>query len=216
MQKRTSRKARRLALVLVAVVAGTAVIGWGGLAAWQAYTENDGNSVTAGTLGHENHVSANCASSATLPMASACAAILNVSGVSPSSPATLTSGTVKIDSTGSLNSTFTLSTVTQSTATVTAPSGGLCADLVLTVTDLNAGGPVYTGALSGAINNVSLNNNAATPSSTWTGGGTANTGTGPTGNTFTFTVTRGAGFNNNSADSGASCTTTFQFKQTSA
>jgi len=49
---RKRRRSVRIALVLGAVVASTAVIGWGGLAAWSAYTENAGNSAAAGTLAH--------------------------------------------------------------------------------------------------------------------------------------------------------------------
>ena len=47
--ERKSRRSLRVALVLGAAVAGTALVGWGGLAAWSAYTENAGNSVAAGT-----------------------------------------------------------------------------------------------------------------------------------------------------------------------
>lgn len=214
MSKRRHRKAVRLGLVLGGTLAATAIIGWGGLAAWQAYTENDGNAVAAGTLQHKNTVSATCTSVTALP-STGCDIVFNVSGVSPSSPATLASGVVKVDNTGSLNSTFKLSTVTAGTTTVTAPAGNLCADLVLTVTDRN-GATVSSAAMSSSINGVSLNNSAATPSSIWTGGGTAPNGTGATGNTFTFTVTRGANFNNNSADQGQSCTANFQFQQTNA
>ena len=50
MENRKSKRSLRVALVLGAAVAGTALVGWGGLAAWSAYTENAGNSVAAGTL----------------------------------------------------------------------------------------------------------------------------------------------------------------------
>ena len=49
---RKSRRSLRIALVMGTMVAGTALVGWGGLAAWSAYTENAGNSATAGTLSH--------------------------------------------------------------------------------------------------------------------------------------------------------------------
>ena len=40
METRKSKRSLRLALVMGAAVAGTALVGWGGLAAWQAYTQN--------------------------------------------------------------------------------------------------------------------------------------------------------------------------------
>ena len=46
METRKSKRSVRLALVLSAAVAGTALVGWGGLAAWQAYTQNSGNAFT--------------------------------------------------------------------------------------------------------------------------------------------------------------------------
>ena len=45
MESRKSKRSLRMALVLGAAVAGTALVGFGGLAAWNAYTENAGNSV---------------------------------------------------------------------------------------------------------------------------------------------------------------------------
>lgn len=214
MQNRKQKKTLRLAMVLGATVAGTAVIGWGGLAAWQAYTENDGNTVAAGTLQHANTTSATCTSTFTLPVTPSCAKIwVNVTGVSPNTAGTLASGTVKVDNTGTLNSTFVLRSVTAGTATVAAPSGGLCADLNLNIKDAN-NATIYNGAMSGINGPYSLNNNAATPAATWTGGGVAGTGTGATGNTFTFTVTWLT--TTNSADSGTSCVGDFQFVQTSA
>ena len=57
METRKSKRSVRLALVLSAAVAGTALVGWGGLAAWQAYTQNAGNAFTTGSIGHTNQVS---------------------------------------------------------------------------------------------------------------------------------------------------------------
>src|ERR1035437_5684430 len=54
--ERKSRRSLRVAMVLGAAVAGTALVGFGGLAAWNAYTENAGNSVAAGTLAHSNYI----------------------------------------------------------------------------------------------------------------------------------------------------------------
>ena len=123
----------RVALVLVATFAGTALLSFGGLAAWQGYTENAGNSVGAGTLGHTNKVGTQSCTSVTSTTllnqsGNTCAAIISVSGVSPSSPSTLATGAVTITSTGALNSTFTM----QMPA---AATGTLCADLLLAVVD---------------------------------------------------------------------------------
>ena len=54
METRKSKRSLRLALVMGAAVAGTALVGWGGLAAWQAYTQNAGNAFAVGTLTHTN------------------------------------------------------------------------------------------------------------------------------------------------------------------
>ena len=56
MEQRKSKRSVRVALVLGAAVAGTALVGWGGLAAWQAYTQNAGNAFTTGSIGHTNVV----------------------------------------------------------------------------------------------------------------------------------------------------------------
>ena len=214
-QTRKRNKTLRLGMVLLVTLAGTAVVGWGGLAAWQAYTENDGNTVAAGTLQHKNTVSATCTSVSSLPSVGCDSVWVAVSGVSPSTASPFASGSVKVANTGSLNSTFKLVTVTAGTTTNVAPSGGLCADLHLHITDANTA-VVYDGAMNVAIN-TSLNNNAATPSATWTSGGaTPGGGAVANGNTFTFTVTKGAAFNNNSSDQGQSCSANFQFQQTNA
>ena len=214
MQERKQRKTRRAVLLFVALLAGTAIIGWGGLAAWQAYTENDNNTVTAGTLNHTNKVASVCNSSPSLPMATPCDVIYTANNISPSTADPLATGSVKIDNTGSLNSTFTLTSVTAGSTTLHAGTGNLCGDLDLTVVDAN-GATVFTGKLS-TIVNASLNNNAGTPSATWVGGGTAGTGTGQSGNTFTFTVSKDAALATDNAAAGQSCTDSFLFTQTSA
>src|ERR1017187_9621832 len=151
--ERKSRRSLRVALVMGAMVAGTAVIGWGGLAAWSAYTENAGNSVAAGTLSHANGGS--CVSLLrTLPTSAGtgwCTATVTISGVDPANWAS-TVGQIKIANTGSLKSTFTLSMGTAAPA----PPGPLCADVTLGVTDLNtiapATGTVWaTTALTGTF-----------------------------------------------------------------
>ncbi|MGD1033771.1 MAG: hypothetical protein ABR977_04990 [Candidatus Dormibacteria bacterium] len=217
-RSRKAGRSLRVAAVLAAVVASTAVVGWGGLAAWSAYTENAGNSVAAGTLNHSN--GASCVSLlGTIPTTTGtgwCAAAVTISAVDPANW-TGTSGTVKISNTGSLKSTFTLSMGTGGQA----PTGGLCPDLTLKVTDLNTIAPdtgtVWnTTALNGTFTSVGLYSNAAAPILSWTGGGAAGGGTGATANTFTVAVAPGAGFANDSADAGLTCTFGLLFSQTAA
>jgi hypothetical protein len=213
-----SRRSLRVALVMGAMVAGTAVVGWGGLAAWSAYTENAGNSAAAGTLSHAN--GASCVSLlGTIPTSAGtgwCTATVTISGVDPANWAS-TVGQIKIANTGSLKTTFTLSMGTGAQT----PTGTLCADVTLGVTDLNTIAPdtgtVWaTTALTGAFTATSLYSNAAAPILSWTGGGTAGTGTGATANTFTVTAAPGAGFATHYSDAGASCTFGLLFSQTAA
>jgi hypothetical protein len=216
--ERKSRRTLRVAMVLGAAVAGTALVGFGGLAAWNAYTENAGNSVAAGTLAHANGLS--CVSSlGTIPTSGTgfCAATVTVSNVDPATW-TSTVGTIKIVNTGSLTSTFTLSMGTA----LQAPTGSLCADVTLGVTDLNTTAPDASGvvwsptALTGTFTAKSLYNNFTTPNVNWTGGGTAGTATGATGDTYTVTMAPGAGFGGDYADQGTTCTFGLLFSQTAA
>jgi len=217
-RSRKAGRSLRVAAVLAAVVASTAVVGWGGLAAWSAYTENAGNSVAAGTLNHSN--GASCVSLlGTIPTTTGtgwCAAAVTISGVDPANW-TGTSGTIKIADTGSLKSTFTISMGTGSQA----PTGGLCADVTLKVTDLNTVAPdtgtVWaTTALTGTFASTSLYSNATTPSLSWTGGGTAGSGTGASANTFTIALAPGTNFANDPTDAGTSCAFGILFDQTAA
>jgi hypothetical protein len=201
-----------------AMVAGTALVGWGGLAAWSAYTENAGNSATAGTLSHANGLA--CVSSLGVVPTSGtgfCTATITIAGVDPANWIS-TVNTIKIANTGSLKTTFTLSMGT----VLQAPTGSLCADVTLGVTDLNTTAPDASGvvwsptALTGTFTAKPLYNNFSTPSTTWTGGGTAGTATGPTGDTYTVTMAPGAGFAGDYADQGQSCTFGLLFSQTAA
>jgi hypothetical protein len=204
-------------MVLGATVAGTALVGWGGLAAWNAYTENAGNSVAAGTLAHAN--GASCVSLlGSIPTGAGngwCSATITVAGVDPANW-TNTTGSIIIANTGTLKSTFTLSLPA-------AASGSLCADLTLKVTDLNSTAPdtgtvIATTALnSGSLTTaVNLYSNASTPSLSWNGGGVAGTGTGATADTYTVLVAPSAGFATDYADQGTSCTFGLLFSQTAA
>src|ERR1017187_6843619 len=106
--ERKSRRSLRVALVLGAAVAGTALVGFGGLAAWSAYTENAGNSVAAGTLSHANGLA--CVSNlGTIPTSGVgwSAAPIAVANVDPATW-TNTVGTIVIANPGNLKSTFTL------------------------------------------------------------------------------------------------------------
>ena len=211
MDKRHSGRSLRVALVLGAAVAATALVGFGGLAAWNAYTENAGNSVGAGTLTHANNTS--CVSLlGTVPVGAGngwCSAVVSISPVNSTWGGT--TGTITIANTGSLSSTFVMSMPA-------APSGSLCADLTLKVTDLattapDLGTPYAATALSTTMGTTHIYNDAGTPSLTWTGGGAPATGTGPTGDTFTLTVGTGASFSTRSTDAGQSCTFSVLFTQ---
>ncbi|MGO8686018.1 MAG: hypothetical protein ACLQT7_02360 [Candidatus Dormibacteria bacterium] len=215
MGNRTSKRSLRVALVLGAAVAGTALVGWGGLAAWNAYTENAGNSVAAGTLSHSNQ-SLSCVSSlGAVPTSGQgfCAAVISVSGVDPVNfSTTVLPVNIKIDNTGSLQSTFTLSMGTA----LQAPTGSLCPDLTLAVKDKNSNTVWAATALNGTFTAPSLYNNATTPAYTWSPNGTAGTGTGATGDTFTVTVGMGTLFAGNATDQGQNCTFGLVFTQTAA
>jgi len=219
MEYRKSKRSLRVALVLGAAVAGTALVGWGGLAAWSAYTENAGNSVAAGTLTHNNFVSANCASVIGVAPVGAgpgwCSTIMTITGADPVNGVLPATGVVKIDNTGTLSSTFQMS---MPSAPVNS-GGTMCADLTLAVSDPDAGAPgtpYAATALTSTMGATTIDNNAPTPSTTWLPNGTAGTGTGTTGNTFTFTVAAGGNFVNDYADAGQSCTFSILFTQTAA
>jgi hypothetical protein len=223
--ERKSRRSLRVAMVLGAAVAGTALVGFGGLAAWNAYTENAGNSVAAGTLAHANNGLSCVSSLGSVPVSSGtgwCSAVISLlntgganTGADPANGKLPISGTVKIDNTGTLASTFSLS---MAAGSPTPGASTICQDLTLTVTSLPSTTAVYGPLpLSTAITGTALNNDAPTPVPSWTGGGIAGTGTGATGNTFTFTVAALAtNFAADYADAGANCTFNLLFTQTAA
>jgi hypothetical protein len=97
-----------------------------------------------------------------------------------------------------------------------APTGGLCGDLTLKVTDPDtgaAGTPYAATALSATMGATSLYNNASTPVLSWTGGGTAGTGAGATGNTFTLTIGVSGTYYTDSPDAGTGCAFNLLFTQ---
>jgi hypothetical protein len=197
MENRKSKRSLRLALVLGAAVAGTALVGWGGLAAWQAYTQNAGNAFTTGSIGHTNLVagSGNTACTSTSAEATICDVIVSGSGLDYNW--TGISNTVTITDTGSLPSNFALSTPTD-------PSGGLCPYLTLAVTGSGSDHSSYvTQSGIGPISTTALMTSA--DASTWNQGDS---------NTFNFAVGVTAGYS--APDSGAvgqSCTFSVLFTQ---
>jgi hypothetical protein len=200
MEQKKNRRSLRMALVLGAAVGGAALVGFGGLAAWQAYTQNAGNAFAVGTLSHTNQVGlgAVCNSTITAGAPGACSVI--VSGPSLTSDFAGTSGTVTITNTGSLSSTFQISMPD-------APAGGaLCSDLTLAVKD---GEPspatVYSAAtLTAPLSPVSLDSSAG--SATWAHGDS---------DTFTFTVDPTSGYATDSTVLGTTCSFTVLFTQAS-
>jgi hypothetical protein len=159
MEQHKSKRSVRLALVLGAAVAGTALVGWGGLAAWQAYTQNAGNAFTTGSIGHTNQVSGKdlvCQSKSA--ESTSCDVIVTAANMG--STWTGATGKVTITSTASLPSTLTLSTPG-------APTGPLCSDLTLAVT--GADGSQYVDQTTGITNitSVPLKSDVTAPSTTW-------------------------------------------------
>jgi hypothetical protein len=201
METRKSKRSLRLALVLGAAVAGTALVGWGGLAAWQAYTQNSGNAFAVGTLSHTNQVGINTACNSTLSSTSPGACDVIVSGPALTSEFSGTSGTVTIVNTGSLSSTFSMSMPA-------APANNeLCKDLALTVTD-NEASPVTVypqTALTAQMGPTALKNSGG--ASTWATNDT---------NTFTFAIAPVNGFASDDGVLGTSCSFTILFDQASA
>jgi len=194
MEDRKSKRSLRLALVLGAAVAGTALVGWGGLAAWQAYTQNAGNAFSAGSASHTNLVggSGHTACTSTNAEDTICDVIVSGSALDYYWPGT--SNTVAITDTGTLASTFSLSTSS-------APTGGLCADLNLTVTGAESPPTTYVDQTGiGSIASVALTNGAK--SSTWNQNDS---------NTFTFAVAPNSGYATSGA--GQSCSFSVLFTQ---
>jgi hypothetical protein len=170
MENRKNKRSVRLALVLGAAVAGTALVGWGGLAAWQAYTQNAGNAFTTGSVSHTNQVQGKALVCKSTNLATTnCDVIVSAANMGSTWTAAVP-GEVTITSTGSLPSTFSL--------TAAAPTGTLCSDLTLVVT--GADGSQYVNQTGiAAITFTQLKSDATTPSVTWNPGDS---------NVFTFAV----------------------------
>ncbi len=173
-RKSSDRRKLRAGMVFVLVVAGTALIGWGGLAAWQAVTQNNGS--TASTLGVHMSNAATVAGNLTpitctdVSSPSACGAIFDVGNITPGYSSATPVGTVQITNTGTEASTFQLSL---KSATVSGDDGlyqpstdtTLCSDLILTVKDSEATPhQIYQGSVA-AMTNVNLSTQGGSP--TW-------------------------------------------------
>ena len=199
MENRKNKRSVRLALVLGAAVAGTALVGWGGLAAWQAYTQNSGSAITVGVLSHSNTVQTGTCHSGTTVVD--CNAIFTISGVGPAW--TGGGGSVTLTSTGSLDSTFAMEMPSAPVQVGTV--GSFCPDLTLTVKDSNDI-QVYSGSLESAMTSTGLSpaNNTDSP---WK---TSDT------NTYTFTVSPPSDFSGNALYMGLGCAFDVLFTQTSA
>lgn len=163
-RKSSDRRKLRAGMVFVLVVAGTALIGWGGLAAWVAVTQNNGS--TASTLGvHMQNVATVTGDTSGGVLCTdqsapgTCGAVFDVTGLKPGWGTTQV-GTVTITNTGTEASTFNLELTPTAMPTVSAaPSDSdwnssadttLCGDLQLTVTDSQSLNPYtyYHGPLS--------------------------------------------------------------------
>ena len=201
MEQRKSKRSVRLALVLGAAVAGTALVGWGGLAAWQAYTQNSGNAFAVASLSHTNVVSGTgvtCNSSSSLPMTTPCSVV--VSGAILTSGWSGATGTVTIKNTGALTSSFEISSPPSD-----PPTGPLCAALNLTITGADSATPYVAQTGIAAISPTPLN--TSTSSSSWAQNNS---------NTFTFHVTPETGFGTDNSVPGESCNFNVLFTQASA
>ncbi|HXZ99787.1 MAG TPA: hypothetical protein VEK76_05505 [Candidatus Binatia bacterium] len=209
-RRRRRNRLIRLALALAATVAASGFVGLGGMAAWQAYSDNPANQVGAASLGHTNQVSSTCTSvySTTLlnQTGNTCGTIITVSGVSPDSTNPLASGTVKITSTGQMNSSF-QATMLNAPVTSPSPAGNLCADLTLTLKDATT---TYwnAAALNAIPATTSLKDSAG--AATWPGTSAPPAGS----NTFTLSVSGGSSFTADSQDQSNTCTFDVEFVQT--
>jgi len=196
METRKSKRSLRLALVLGAAVAGSALVGWGGLAAWQAYTQNAGNAFSAGSVTHTNLVAGAGHTACTSGNATTTICDVIVTGANLDYSWLGVSNTVTITDTGSLPSTFELSTPTGD-----APTGGLCSYLNLEVSDANNTYGDQAGV--GTIGATTLDN--ASNAGSWAQGQA---------NTFNFDVTPTAAFGApESGAMGQSCSFAVLFTQ---
>jgi hypothetical protein len=207
-RKSSDRRKLRAGMVFVLVVAGTALIGWGGLAAWQAVTQNNGSTATTLGVHMSNAATVNgghavICTDQTSP--NACGAIFNASGIVPGwGPNQV--GSVAITNTGTESSTFQLSLASAKVSGAdpswdSSTDTTLCADLQLKVTDSQtpAAATVYQGPLASMpVENISDHGGNAT----WVSGAV---------NNFNFTLSLpGSG---SKTDEDSTCTAVFTWGQ---
>jgi hypothetical protein len=199
MEERKNRRSVRLALVLGAAVAGTALVGWGGLAAWQAYTQNSGNAFSVGSLSHTNVANGGvvCTATETTTAAAETPCQVIVSGTSLTSAWTGSTGSVVITNTGALTTSFAVSS-----PPADAPTGALCGDLNLTVTGADSATPYASQTGIAPLASTPLNDSAG--DAAWATGDS---------NTFTFSVTPGSTFGSDDSVPGESCSFDVLFTQ---
>jgi hypothetical protein len=200
MEDRRSKRSIRLALALGAAVAGTALVGWGGLAAWQAYTQNSGNAFAVGTLTHTNVVNGSavtCHSTNSSATAASTPCSLIVSGTTLTSAWTGATGTVLITNTGALTSTFAVSSPASD-----PPTGALCTDLNLKITGADSVTPYVNQTGIAQLSPTSLHDSSG--NSSWVTSAS---------NTFTFAVTPGSNFATDNSVPGESCSFDILFTQ---
>ena len=200
------RRRRRSALVLIigAIAAGTAVIGFGGFAAWTVATSNSGTA-TAVRIQHTNTVNTTCTSNYDTT-AKVCDSILTVTSTSEGT-ATIwddTSNTpagaqpVAIQNTSTQATAFTMGL----TSAKGASGPDYCSDLTLTVTD-SEGTPatVYSGIANAASFGAPKSVKDSTGATSWA---VSNS------DTFHFKLVQGG---TQLADNGGSCTITITWTQ---
>jgi hypothetical protein len=212
METKKQKRSLRVGIVIAVAVAGTALIGWGGLAAWSAYTDNAGNTANAGTVQHNNSLCSaqNPSSSNSLAVAQgagACQAIFTITGIGPGWAGQ--TGSVTITDVGSLNSLFGVSVPSTGTGTPadSVAGGTLCSDLNVSVQDNESPSQtVYSGSLDSLAGAIRASNGDGASSTTpW-----VRTDSG----TYTFDLTLPGG--GQSTDSGDTCTFDVLFTQTTA
>jgi len=199
---RPTHRPLRGTLVMLLVLGSTALIGWGGLAAWQAVTATNGSSFGTGgvhiqnvaTITYPNSAAPVTCTDQTSP--GSCGAIFSVAGAAPGFSAPV--GTVEITNTGTLPTTFTLSL---GSAVTTGQGTTLCGDLTLSIVDAN-GVTVYSGALTGLTTTANLDSSLSSP--TWNQSDS---------NTFTFSLALPG---SQSSDQDSTCTADFTWTQTQA
>lgn len=168
------RRAIPLLLIFLASLLGTGLIGWGGVAAWQAVTENSNNSAAAGSVHHQNTVVGTGSGGASVSCTDqtspgSCSAIFSITEMLPGH--IYTGGTVSITNIGQdAQSHFALSVTS-------AGAGALCPAVQIGIVDAETspanvyGSAASPALLSGMTGSYSLKTAGSSPvnanSSTW-------------------------------------------------